>query len=103
MEYCPNGTLFQHIKRFKKLSEIEIYRYLHIIISALQYLHSKGIAHRDIKLENIVFSQDYVPKLIDFGLSRVFVDKETKKQLPPRSNPGFRGTAIFASAVCGMA
>ena len=69
MEYCPNGTLFQHIKRFKKLSEIEIYRYLHIIISALQYLHSKGIAHRDIKLENIVFSQDYVPKLIDFGLS----------------------------------
>ena len=40
------------------------------IYSAVKYLHGLGIAHRDIKAENIVFDNDMNAKLIDFGLSR---------------------------------
>ena len=42
----------------------------------LEYLHSLGIAHRDIKFENIMMTtseDDAIPKFIDFGLSKVFL------------------------------
>ena len=39
------------------------------LISALNYLHSKCIAHRDIKLENVMLDFKGDVKLIDFGFS----------------------------------
>ena len=53
------------------------------IFSALQYLHEElGIAHRDVKLENIMIRKDQRTgclnaKLIDFGLSKFFTPEET--------------------------
>jgi len=41
-------------------------------VSALSYLHSYGIIHRDLKLENIMMTskeENSVPKIVDFGLS----------------------------------
>ena len=53
------------------------------MLRAVKYLHTYGIVHRDIKLENIVMSSEdnnkAQPKLIDFGLSRVFIPGETSK------------------------
>ncbi|PRP80694.1 hypothetical protein PROFUN_11653 [Planoprotostelium fungivorum] len=43
------------------------------ILSAVRYLHNKGIAHRDLKLENIMVDPNGEnPKLIDFGLANRF-------------------------------
>jgi serine/threonine protein kinase len=55
------------------------------MFAGLYYLHLNGIAHRDIKLENIMITHEknevgiteVVPKLIDFGLSTVLMQGET--------------------------
>lgn len=41
---------------------------------AIGYLHSKGIAHRDLKLENILVDQSGYLKIIDYGLAKMLKD-----------------------------
>jgi len=38
------------------------------LMSGLKYIHSKGIAHRDLKLENIFLDRNAVFKIADFGM-----------------------------------
>ena len=55
IEYCSGGDLFHYLdQRDFKINE-DIARHIaHQIAAAIYYLHSYGIAHRDIKLENIL-------------------------------------------------
>ena len=55
---------------------------MHHLVSGLKYIHSIGIAHRDIKFENIIVDEKTgIPKYIDFGLSKVFLagEKSTER------------------------
>jgi calcium-dependent protein kinase len=55
----------------------------HQIAAALYYLHSYGIAHRDIKLENIMMVEtkdNSDLKLVDFGLSKLLGPNETSNE-----------------------
>lgn len=40
-----------------------------MVLSGLEYMHKTGIAHRDLKIENMVLDRKYIPKIIDFGLA----------------------------------
>lgn len=80
MEYCSGGELLERITRQKKFSEDEAARIMKKIFSVINHMHSKGIVHRDLKLENILFldkSPDSEIKLIDFGLSKKCEDDST--------------------------
>ena len=47
---------------------------------AIQYLHNYGIVHRDLKLENVMMSDNSdssMPKLVDFGLAKIIGPNET--------------------------
>jgi serine/threonine protein kinase len=49
------------------------------IASGLKYMHSYGIVHRDLKLENIMMSDETeksVPKIVDFGLAKMIGPSE---------------------------
>ena len=70
MEYLPGGSLEQRLQQ-GPLSLGEILRYAAGIASGLAHAHEHGLVHRDLKPANILFSQDDVPKIIDFGLARM--------------------------------
>lgn len=64
----------------------------------IQYVHSQGVVHRDIKPSNFVL-RPHSPKplcLIDFGISRVHIDKRTKRPVEPVGGR-FIGTSKYAS------
>jgi serine/threonine protein kinase len=69
LELCPNGDLFDFILSQRALKEEESKPIFKEIAQALSYLHSRGIAHRDIKLENILLDNAGRPKIADFGFS----------------------------------
>jgi serine/threonine protein kinase len=68
MEYCPNGEMFDAISRSGALGQRVCRRIFPQLVDAMLYLHTRGIAHRDIKLENILFDQFWNPKVADFGI-----------------------------------
>lgn len=76
MELCPSGDLFNYIEVFsKKHSRIHVMEadcFIKQILNAVSFMHTNGIAHCDIKLENILLYPQGLLKLCDFGSSSVF-------------------------------
>ncbi|KAF8498337.1 kinase-like domain-containing protein [Gautieria morchelliformis] len=70
MEYAPYD-LFSVVMS-GKMSRPEIYCVFRQIVDGVDYLHGMGLAHRDLKLDNCVMTEDNVVKLIDFGTATVF-------------------------------
>ena len=73
-EYVPNGELLHFLESSENinLSEKDICKIYQQIISGIEYLHEVGIAHRDLKLENILLNFKNDIKIIDFGLSNKY-------------------------------
>ena len=70
LEFCDGGDLNDVVQESGGLTEEEAKHYFHQIINALSYIHNLGIAHRDVKLENILVTVDDDAKLTDFGLCK---------------------------------
>ncbi|CAD6885913.1 unnamed protein product [Tilletia laevis] len=70
MEYAPHD-LFSVVMS-SKMSRQEIYCVFRQIVDGVDYLHSMGLAHRDLKLDNCVMTDNNIIKLIDFGTATVF-------------------------------
>jgi calcium-dependent protein kinase len=69
MELCCGGDLYSR----DPYTEAEAARIVSTLLSAVSFMHSKNIAHRDLKYENILFVNTLPQaevKLIDFGLSK---------------------------------
>ncbi len=51
MDYCPGGELFFHLQKRGKISEDDCKFFAYEILLAFQYLHSKFIVYRDLKVQ----------------------------------------------------
>lgn len=82
MEFCEGGELFDRIVDNGCISEPLTVDIVSQVASALRYAHSRGIAHRDMKPENICLcSKDpsnTQVKVIDWGLSALFSESMMK-------------------------
>ena len=81
MEYCPGGSLYHFFqKRNFFLDEKLCSNIIYKICLAVNYFHSYGIAHRDLKLDNILMTSEDDNadiRILDFGLGKIIGPGET--------------------------
>ena len=71
MEYISGGNLQNFVKKRRKLGEKTAKILFRQIIQGIKYIHSRGIVHRDIKLENILLDLNNIVKICDFGVGKL--------------------------------
>ncbi|XP_042908242.1 serine/threonine-protein kinase meng-po [Parasteatoda tepidariorum] len=82
-EVAPYGDVWQVIEKAGGMEENDLKIVIRQIASALEFMHSKGLVHRDMRAENmLIFAEDFSRvKLTDFGLTRrtdTLVKKRTR-------------------------
>ncbi|KAF9885209.1 Chk1 protein kinase [Aspergillus nanangensis] len=79
MELAEGGDLFDKIEADEGVGEDIAHVYFSQLVSAVGYMHSKGVGHRDIKPENMLLTADGNLKIADFGLATLFEYKGVTK------------------------
>jgi mitogen-activated protein kinase kinase kinase len=73
IEYISGGSIASMLAQFGAFSENLVRRFTHQVLCGVEYLHAKGIIHRDIKGANVLVTESGVAKLADFGCSKQLV------------------------------
>eukprot|EP01134_Creolimax_fragrantissima_P007758 CFRG7758T1 len=71
--YARGGEMYTDLAQKGKMDEKQARKTFRSILSAVEYCHFMGIAHRDLKVENILYGNDRTVLVSDFGLSNYFI------------------------------
>ncbi|OHS93223.1 TKL family protein kinase [Tritrichomonas foetus] len=69
-QWMPNGSLFHDLHKYHRMDQTLRTIAAYDIARCMQYLHSRQIAHRDLKSLNVLIDRDLHAKVCDFGFSR---------------------------------
>ena len=79
MPFIRGGELYKIFKKKRRFKEETVKFYGAQLVSALGYLNSKNIIHRDLKLENILVDHEGYIRLIDYGLAKTIEENDQTK------------------------
>lgn len=73
MECAGGGELYKWVEAHGRSGEIEVRNIIQQVVNAMHYCHIRGIVHRDLKLENVLFKTqgEMQIKVVDFGIAGV--------------------------------
>lgn len=77
MRYAERGDLFDYLVANGSMPEEQCATWVRQLAAAIQYLHTLEVAHRDLKCENVLITQNFNVKLSDFGFVRSCMDEES--------------------------
>ncbi len=102
-KFNKNFIVFEHLKKgnlhdflHKSIKKIKLDKILFLkdLASVFQYIHESRFVHRDIKSFNILLTNAFKPKIIDFGLSRSFEEIQAGNY-SDTSTPAYAAPEIF--------
>ncbi|KAJ7183620.1 kinase-like domain-containing protein [Mycena filopes] len=76
LEYVPGGSIGSCLRRHGKFNEDVTKSFTSQILAGLEYIHLKGIMHRDLTSDNILVETTGVCKIADFGVSKRMSDPD---------------------------
>ena len=81
LEFCEGGDLMNMLNDKKDLPAREADCLFHQLMSGVAYLHEVGVAHRDLKGENLVLTREGTVKIADFGNAERFKNRQGEAEL----------------------
>lgn len=96
-ELVPGGELFDYVAEIGAFSEPECRFYFDQMLESIDHIHSRGLAHLDIKLENMMLSEseNFQLKVIDFGFATPLEGEDGNGLINTRKGtPGYQAPEI---------
>jgi len=90
MGYVDGGTLGSRVRQGGPLPTVELTRAIQEVAWALGHAHARGVIHRDVKPDNVLFERDTGRALVtDFGIARVVAAGDTPPSGAARGTPQY--------------
>ena len=97
LEYASGGELFDYILEHRYLKDSFACRLFAQLVSGVNYMHSKGIVHRDLKLENLLLDKHKNIIITDFGFVNSFTNKPNDLMKTSCGSPCYAAPELVVS------
>ncbi|CAG2178078.1 unnamed protein product, partial [Oppiella nova] len=95
MHFAPKGTLYDLLHKEGPFDEKDSRYWFAQMLSAMVYMHNKRIAHRDLKLQNVLLDVNHDCLISDFGLCKVYAETEERIGIEAFEAKTFCGTTAY--------